>query len=66
MYLGDYVSAGLAAASSFTQTFLGDQSPVQTEVKEIDYYQRNLNTVKSIYNLTIWPSTSPLRLIDPI
>jgi len=60
MYFGDYLSAGLAAASSLTQGLLiRDHETSQSVGKKVDYYQRNLKTITSIYNLTVWPSTFP-------
>jgi len=56
MLFGDYIPA-LAAASSFTQSVLRTGEPLHPEGKhKVDYYARNLKTINTIYNLTVWPS----------
>ncbi|KAG9242310.1 hypothetical protein BJ878DRAFT_178465 [Calycina marina] len=63
MRFSEYVPAVLAAASSFRQTLLGHTpSSVEQEWpgKKVDYYARNLKTVSSIYNLTVFPHNVPI------
>jgi hypothetical protein len=65
MWYGDYLTAVLAAASSLKQVVLhGAPALLAAREPEIDYYARNLKTISTIYNLTVYPSTSllvPLR-----
>ena len=58
MHFGDYVPAIFAAASSFTQNILGNpsQPSEQNWPGKVDYYTRNLKTISTIYNLTVFPS----------
>jgi len=60
MHFGDYISGFLVAASSFTQSIFSNPSQPPSEQnwpgKKVDYYARNLKTITSIYNLTVYPS----------
>ena len=58
MLFFEYIPTALAAASSFTQGWLGTNA----RPKPVDYYARNLKTVTEIYNLTVWPSAAPISL----
>ena len=58
MLFFEYMPTALAAASSFTQGWLGTNA----RPKPVDYYARNLKTVTEIYNLTVWPSAAPISL----
>jgi hypothetical protein len=60
MLFGEYITPALAAASSFAQGVFqySNSEPRHTEGKhKVDFYQRNLKTINTIYNLTVWPST---------
>ena len=69
MHFGDYVPAVLAAASSFTQRIFSDPfqpSEQSWPGKKVDYYARNLKTITTIYNLTVFPSTICSLLYFPL
>jgi hypothetical protein len=51
MQFFEYIPTALA----FTQGWLGGNSHSEA-MEPVDYYARNLKTITSIYNLTVWPS----------
>jgi hypothetical protein len=62
MLFGEYIPAILAATSSFTQgifRYRNNEPAHSNREQKVDYYARNLKTISTIYNLTVWPSALP-------
>ncbi|KAE8449581.1 hypothetical protein EG329_007911 [Mollisiaceae sp. DMI_Dod_QoI] len=62
MYLRSYVDVATTAALSWSQFFLGYGGHHGHPGHEIDYYARNLKTISTIYNLTVYPNNLPIIL----
>jgi hypothetical protein len=61
MYFQTYLNTAATAALSWSQLFWGNGGyHPHHPYHEVDYYARNLKTIQSIYNLTVFPNNLPI------